>query len=230
MSLARPWLLLLLLALPAWWWIWRHRESAGARYSDVTLPATASRRRWWVMLPPALRGVALAAFALAAAGPRIGGDKVEIKKEGIAIVITIDISSSMLAEDFAPSNRLEVAKRQAVGFIRGRGADRIGLVAFAGEALTQVPVTLDYPVIEQAVMDLKIGSLEDGTAIGSGLATAVNRLRRAPRQKKKGVLPPPRGEKKEGVDPPPPAATAPPLPGQGHNIPPGSHRRGPHPP
>jgi Ca-activated chloride channel family protein len=208
MSLARPWLLLLLLALPAWWWIWRHRESAGARYSDVTLPATASRRRWWVMLPPALRGVALAAFALAAAGPRIGGDKVEIKKEGIAIVITIDISSSMLAEDFAPSNRLEVAKRQAVGFIRGRGADRIGLVAFAGEALTPVPVTLDYPVIEQAVMDLKIGSLEDGTAIGSGLATAVNRLRRAP-DKSKVVLLLTDGENNKGlIDPRTAAATA----------------------
>ncbi|HEY4648383.1 MAG TPA: VWA domain-containing protein [Gemmatimonadales bacterium] len=208
MSLARPWLLLLLLALPAWWWIWRHRESAGARYSDVTLAATASRRRWWVMLPPVLRGIALAAFALAAAGPRIGGDKVEIKKEGIAIVITIDISSSMLAEDFAPSNRLEVAKRQAVGFIRGRGADRIGLVAFAGEALTQVPVTLDYPVIEQAVMDLKIGSLEDGTAIGSGLATAVNRLRRAP-DKSKVVLLLTDGENNKGlIDPRTAAATA----------------------
>jgi Ca-activated chloride channel homolog len=208
MSLARPWLLLLLLVLPAWWWIWRHREAAGARYSDVTLPATASRRRWWVMLPPILRGIALAAFALAAAGPRIGGDKVEIKKEGIAIVITIDISSSMLAEDFAPSNRLEVAKRQAVGFIRGRSADRIGLVAFAGEALTQVPVTLDYPVIEQAVMDLKIGSLEDGTAIGSGLATAVNRLRRAP-DKSKVVLLLTDGENNKGlIDPRTAAATA----------------------
>jgi Ca-activated chloride channel homolog len=208
MSFARPWLLFLLLVLPAWWWVRRRRDVAGARYSDVTLPAAASRRRWWVKLPPILRGVALGALALAAAGPRIGGDKVEIKKEGIAIVITIDISSSMLAEDFAPSNRLEVAKRQAVGFIRGRGADRIGLVAFAGEALTQVPVTLDYPVIEQAVMDLKIGSLEDGTAIGSGLATAVNRLRRAP-DKSKVVLLLTDGENNKGlIDPRTAAATA----------------------
>jgi Ca-activated chloride channel family protein len=133
---------------------------------------------------------------------------VEVKQEGIAIVITIDISSSMLAEDFAPSNRLEVAKRQAVGFIRGRSADRIGLVAFAGEALTQVPVTLDYPVIEQAVMDLKIGSLEDGTAIGSGLATAVNRLRRAP-DKSKVILLLTDGENNKGlIDPRTAAATA----------------------
>ena len=208
MSFARPWLLLLLLALAAWWWMRRRRPTPAARYSDVTLPASAIRRAWWVMLPPALRAMALATLILAAAGPRIGGDTVEVKQEGIAIVITIDISSSMLAEDFAPSNRLEVAKRQAVGFIRGRTADRIGLVAFAGEALTQVPVTLDYPVIEQAVMDLKIGSLEDGTAIGSGLATAVNRLRRAP-DKSKVILLLTDGENNKGlIDPRTAAATA----------------------
>ncbi|MEO8088791.1 MAG: VWA domain-containing protein [Gemmatimonadales bacterium] len=209
MSFARPWLLvLLLLALAFWWWRRRKHESPGARYSDITLPAEAVRRRWWVILPPALRALALTGLVVAAAGPRIGGDMVEVKKEGIAIVITIDISSSMLAEDFAPSNRLEVAKRQAVGFIRGRSADRIGLVAFAGEALTQVPVTLDYPVIEQAVMDLKIGSLEDGTAIGSGLATAVNRLRRAP-DKSKVILLLTDGENNKGlIDPRTAAATA----------------------
>jgi Ca-activated chloride channel family protein len=208
MTFARPWLLMLLLLLPLWWVLRRRRGVPAARYSDVTLPAMATRRRWWVVLPPVLRGLALAALVLAAAGPRIGGDTVEIKQEGIAIVITIDISSSMLAEDFAPSNRLEVAKRQAVGFIRGRSADRIGLVAFAGEALTQVPVTLDYPVIEQAVMDLKIGSLEDGTAIGSGLATAVNRLRRAP-DKSKVILLLTDGENNKGlIDPRTAAATA----------------------
>jgi Ca-activated chloride channel homolog len=208
MTFARPWLLLLLVALAAWWWMRRRRPAPAARYSDVTLPASAVRRAWWVMLPPFLRGLALVALILAAAGPRIGGDTVEVKQEGIAIVITIDISSSMLAEDFAPSNRLEVAKRQAVGFIRGRTADRIGLVAFAGEALTQVPVTLDYPVIEQAVMDLKIGTLEDGTAIGSGLATAVNRLRRAP-DKSKVILLLTDGENNKGlIDPRTAAATA----------------------
>jgi len=209
MSFARPVLLLLLLvALAVWWWRRRRGGSPGARYSDVTLAAQAVRRPWWVMLPPALRALALVALLAAAAGPQIGGDMVEVKQEGIAIVITIDISSSMLAEDFAPSNRLEVAKRQAVGFIRGRTADRIGLVAFAGEALTQVPVTLDYPVIEQAVMDLKIGSLEDGTAIGSGLATAVNRLRRAP-DKSKVILLLTDGENNKGlIDPRTAAATA----------------------
>jgi Ca-activated chloride channel family protein len=204
---SRPWLLLLLLALPLWWWR-RRKDVTAAPYSDVTLPAAVARAAWWVALPVALRSLALGAWIVAAAGPRIGGDRVELKKEGIAIVIAIDISSSMLAEDFAPSNRLEVAKRQAIAFIRGRSADRIGLVAFAGEALTQVPVTLDYPVVEQAVMDIRIGSLEDGTAIGSGLAVAVNRLRRAPGKSKVILLLTDGVNNKGLIDPRTAAATA----------------------
>ena len=209
MSFARPWLLLLLLGLPLWWWLPAPGRRAGGALQrcQPSRPRRAPAAGGWRSRRRSGRS-RLAALVLAAAGPRIGGDTVEIKQEGIAIVITIDISSSMLAEDFAPSNRLEVAKQQAVGFIRGRTADRIGLVAFAGEALTQVPVTLDYPVIEQAVMDLKIGSLEDGTAIGSGLATAVNRLRRAP-DKSKVILLLTDGENNKGlIDPRTAAATA----------------------
>jgi len=207
MSFSRPWILLLLAALPLWWWL-RRRTPSAAPYSDVTLPARVARPAWWVRLPPALRALTLTAWIIAAAGPRIGGDRIELKKEGIAIVIAVDVSSSMLAEDFAPSNRLEVAKQQAIAFIRGRSSDRIGLVAFAGEALTQVPVTLDYPVVEQAVTDIRIGSLEDGTAIGSGLAVAVNRLRRAP-DKSKVILLLTDGENNKGlIDPRTAAATA----------------------
>jgi Ca-activated chloride channel family protein len=178
LTFARPALLLLLAAVPAWIWWRRRRLPPAVRLADGRVASRAARRRWPVLLPPLLRSLAFTALVLAAAGPRFRGDQTTIKREGIAIVVTIDVSSSMLAEDFAPSNRLEVAKRNAIGFIRGRDADRIGLVAFAGEALTQVPVTLDYPVLERAVLDLRIGALEDGTAIGSGLATAVNRLRR----------------------------------------------------
>jgi len=208
MSLARPWFLLLLLALPLWLW-WRHRRRPGAVvHGDGSLPAGAARRTWLPMLPPTLRGVTLGLWAIAAAGPQLGGNRVVERREGIAIMITIDISSSMLAEDFAPSNRMEVAKRQAIGFIRGREADRIGLVAFAGEALTLVPATLDYPVLERAVQDLRIGVLEDGTAIGSGLATAVNRLRRLP-ERSKVVLLLTDGENNRGaVDPRTAAAAA----------------------
>lgn len=207
MTFARPWLLFLLLAFALWWWIRRRRPIPAARYSDVTLPAAAVRRAWWVKLPPALRGLALAALVFAAAGPRIGGDTVEVKQEGIAIVITIDISSSMLAEDFAPSNRFEVAKAQAASFIRARDADRIGLVVFAGEALTQVPLTVDYAVLERAVMDLRMGMLEDGTAIGSGLATALNRLKRVP-DRSKVILLLTDGENNRGTIDPRTAAAA----------------------
>jgi Ca-activated chloride channel family protein len=180
MTFARPLILVLLLGIPLWIWWRRRRRPAAVVLADREVARQAAHSSWLVRLPPILRGLAVVALIVAGAGPRFKGDQTTIHKEGIAIVIAIDISSSMLAEDFAPSNRLEVAKRQAIGFIRGRDADRIGLVSFAGEALTQVPVTLDYPVLEQAVLDLRIGTLEDGTAIGSGLATAVNRLRRVP--------------------------------------------------
>ena len=203
----RPIVLLLLLALPLWWWL-RRRRREPIPYGDVSLAAEMPGATWRHRLPPILRGLALAAWIVAAAGPESGGSTVEQKREGIAIVIAIDISSSMLAEDFAPSNRLEVAKRQAISFVRGREADRIGLVAFAGEALTQVPITLDYDVVQQSIEGLRIGSLEDGTAIGSGLATSVNRLRRA-EGKSRVVLLLTDGENNRGrIDPRTAAATA----------------------
>ncbi len=182
MSFSRP-LLLLLLLLPLWLLL-RGRRGKAITVGDGALPAAASRRSWLPWIPPGLRALALAAWIVAAAGPRLPGGPTTIRRDGIGIVIAIDVSSSMLAEDFAPSNRLEVAKRQAISFIRGRDADRIGLVAFAGDALTQIPVTLDYAVLEAAVSALRVGVLEDGTAIGSGLATAVNRLRRVPAKSK----------------------------------------------
>jgi len=207
-TFARPWLLLLLALIPLWIWLRRKRRPTAVRIADGEVAREAAKSVWIAHLPEACRALALAALALAAAGPRLPGDKTTIKRAGISIVITIDVSSSMLAEDFAPSNRLEVAKQQAVGFIRGRDADRIGLVAFAGEALTQVPITLDYPVLERAVLDLRIGSLDDGTAIGSGLATAVNRLRRV-KSKSKVVLLLTDGENNRGaIDPRTAAETA----------------------
>lgn len=188
MSFARPWLLLLAIAIPLWLWYRHRRPGAPVPHGDGSIPAGAAKRSFLPVLPPALRALALLCFVVAAAGPQLGSSRLVERREGIAIMIAVDISSSMLAEDFAPSNRLEVAKRQAIAFIRGRTADRIGMVAFAGEALTLVPATLDYPVLERAVLDLRIGALEDGTAIGSGLATAVNRLRRLPERSKVVLL------------------------------------------
>ena len=135
-----------------------------------------------------LRSTCVGAWIVAAAGPQLGGGRAEVRSEGIAIVLAVDISSSMLAEDFAPDNRLDVAKRTATVFVRARPSDQIGLVAFAGQALTQVPLTADYAVLEEALSRLQIGILEDGTAIGTAIATAANRLRRAPGRSRVIVL------------------------------------------
>ncbi len=207
-GITRPWILLFLLALPWWWWRRRHLVSPAAVVSDLAPFLLPTGGRWRLWLPPLFRGLACVAFLVAAAGPYRSGDRVVVNAEGIAIVLAIDVSSSMLAEDFAPANRLEVAKRQATAFVRERATDRIGLVTFAGEALTQVPVTLDYATLEKAIADLEVGLLEDGTAIGSGLATAVARLRKLP-GKEKVILLLTDGENNRGIiDPRTAAKTA----------------------
>ena len=186
---ARPLILLLLLALPLWWWRRRRVRRPAAEYSDLgQLAPVASGRRWVSEVPAGLRSIALGAWIIAAAGPKTAVAPNEITREGIAITLAVDVSSSMLAEDFAPSNRLDVAKDQSIAFIRARPFDRIGLVAFAGEALTRVPVTVDYAVLEQAVLDLRVGELDDGTAIGTAIATGANRLRRVEGKSKVMVL------------------------------------------
>jgi Ca-activated chloride channel family protein len=117
---------------------------------------------------------------VAAAQPRTGARATSVPRDGIDIALAIDISSSMLAEDFQPQNRIEVAKDKLKRFVLGRTSDRVGLVAFSGEALTQVPLTTDYPILLAAIEQLQVGQLEDGTAIGTAIATAANRLRNAP--------------------------------------------------
>ncbi len=181
MIFARPIVLLLLAAIPYWWWRRLRRQPPAARYSDVQpLAGVRAGRRWVAEAPAALRTVVLGSWIVGAAGPELGTATVESTSEGIAIALAVDVSSSMLAEDFAPSNRLDVAQEQSISFVRGRRFDRIGLIAFAGEALTRVPVTVDYEVLQAAIRDLRVGELEDGTAIGTAIATAANRLRRAP--------------------------------------------------
>ena len=190
---AEPWALALLLLLPAGWWYLRRARASGALAHSRTgaMARIAGRRPLLISRVPGwLRVTALSALVLALAAPQTGSSVVNVDAEGIAIVVALDISSSMLAEDFAPQNRLTVAKEKVAAFVRGRQYDRIGLVAFAGEALTQVPITIDYPVVYQALDQLQAGSqqLEDGTAIGTAIATAANRLRRAPGESRVIIL------------------------------------------
>src|SRR5437899_5379062 len=156
--------------------------------SDVRPSAGAGERLWVARLPVTLRSACLGAWIVAAAGPRVGAARSETRSEGISLVLCVDLSSSMLAEDFAPANRIDVAKQTALEFVRARTSDRIGVVAFAAQALTQVPITTDYAVLEEALRELRVGMLEDGTAIGTAIATSATRLRRAPGKSKVVVL------------------------------------------
>src|SRR5690606_19803404 len=177
---AAPWALSLLLPLLAWA-LWRRRRRPPALlHARAALLAEGPRRgRWTARALVALRLIALTGIVVAMARPRTGARTETLRGDGISIVIAMDISSSMLAEDFQPDNRLAVAKQTAKEFISAREADQVGIVAFAGEALTQVPLTLDYPVLLAAIDNLQPGQLEDGTAIGTALVTATNRLRDA---------------------------------------------------
>jgi Ca-activated chloride channel homolog len=188
-QLAAPWALLLLLALPIWWFWRRRRRPPAIVFSRVAALKRGPRAgRGVARLLFVLRNLALAAAVLALARPRSAGRTEQSTSEGINIVITFDISSSMLAQDFQPQNRLEVAREKVRNFVGMRRSDRIGLVAFSGEALTQVPLTTDYPVVYAALAALQPGQLEDGTAIGTAIATAANRLRTAPGRSRVMVL------------------------------------------
>ena len=181
LDFASPWALLLLLAIPLLWWARRRRRPAAIVFSNVAVLARGPRAgRGLARALAALRLLAICGLVLALARPRSGARAENVSSDGINIVIAFDISSSMLAEDFQPQNRLEVARDKVKQFVASRSTDRIGLVAFSGEALTQVPLTTDYPVLVAAVDNLQPGQLEDGTAIGTAIATAANRLRTAP--------------------------------------------------
>ena len=184
-----PWVLLALAVLPLWWWWRRRRQPPAITYSRVALLAKGPRSGSWISRSIfILRTLILLGLIVALARPRIAGRSEQSNSEGINIVIAFDISSSMLAEDFQPQNRLEVARDKVKQFVGMRGSDRIGIVAFSGEALTQVPLTTDYPVVLAAIDNLQPGQLEDGTAIGTAIATAANRLRSAPGRSRVIVL------------------------------------------
>ena len=172
------WLFLLFPLLIAWQWFRRKKEVPAVSFSS--LQQFSAVRTWRTTLRPllyVLRGLALAALIVALARPRSSSEITKTKTtEGIDIILSIDMSSSMLAKDLKP-NRIEALKRVASQFIEQRTSDRIGIVVYSGESYTKVPATTDKSVVLQALKDIKQGEIEDGTAIGMGLGTAINRLK-----------------------------------------------------
>ncbi len=175
-SWAHPWALALLILVPLYPLLVRRTRRAFP-YPRASLTAAGGAAALLARLPEMLRTLLLVLLVLAIAAPSTTGAPIEEAREGIPIALAVDVSSSMLAQDFQPADRLSVAKDAIADFVRRREADPISIVAFAAEAVTLVPVTMNRPVLNGAVESLQVGLLEDGTAIGDGLATAVNRLR-----------------------------------------------------
>ncbi|HEV8539430.1 MAG TPA: VWA domain-containing protein [Bacteroidota bacterium] len=180
-TFANPEFFLLLLLVPAMvFWYWKRQNSQLVEMQFSTLKVVHSiprswRQRLWHLIF-VCRLIAFVFLTIALARPQSTSRGENVSTEGIDIVLATDISGSMLAEDFRP-NRVEASKKVAAEFIDDRPNDRIALVIFAGESFTQCPPTLDHSVLKNLLSQVKTGMIEDGTAIGSGLATAVSRLK-----------------------------------------------------
>jgi len=190
-TFANPSVLWLLVLVPiggAWLW-WRRHGQTGLQYSDVQ-PAYAASTTWRARLrdlPALVRVGALVLGILALARPQEQDVTRTRTAEGIDIMLVLDTSTSMRAEDFQP-NRFEAARDVASEFIRGRTSDRVGLVVFAAQAYTQAPLTLDYAFLQRMLDEVQIGVIDDGTAIGTALAMAVNRLKNTEAESKVAIV------------------------------------------
>ena len=183
------WLLTLLVPMIGYY-VWRTLQGgASIQISSVAGVVRAPRtvRYYLRHLPFALRAAAFALLVVALARPQDVEQNVRTNTEGIDIMLAIDVSGSMLARDFKP-DRITAAKEVAGSFIADRYGDRIGLVAFAGEAFTQSPLTTDQSTLQTLLARIRSGLIEDGTAIGNGLATAINRLRESDAKSKVIIL------------------------------------------
>lgn len=172
------------------WYVWKKSNlDATIRLSTIKgfNKAPKTYKYYIRHLPFAMKILALTLLIVALARPQSSNNWNKTSTKGIDIVIALDISGSMLAEDFKP-NRLEAAKSDAIKFISGRPNDRIGLVVFAGESFTQCPLTTDHAVLINLIKDVKSGMIEDGTAIGVGLANAISRLKESKSKSKVVIL------------------------------------------
>jgi len=180
-TFAYPWMLYFLAVIPVmivWHWRYGRKKQPSITYSSMRIfhdipPSWKEKLRG---VPFVLRSSAIALLIVALARPQSFSSGQNVTTEGIDIVIALDISTSMLSEDFQP-NRVEAAKNVAEKFIDARPNDRIGLVVFAREAFTQCPITIDHTVLDNLLRKVEPGMVPDGTAIGNGIADAVGRLK-----------------------------------------------------
>ena len=198
-----PFVLLLLAAIPPL--VWWSRRPAGRRPAVMWVRSArwgSGGRDLLVRAVEALPWIAIALAIVALARPQEGLKQSEVETRGVDIMLAIDISPSMGAEDFRPRNRLFVAKETAQEFVRQRPHDRIGVVGFAATAFTQCPLTLDHESLLDLISSLDFGLAEDGTAVGMGLATAVSGLRRSSTPSKVVVLLTDGESNRGAIDPP----------------------------
>lgn len=190
-TFGQPWLLLLFLVIPflIYWKFTKGKKRVAAIEISSTkgLYNTRSWKNTIQQFPFIFRMLALSCIIVALARPQTRFDETETEGEGIDIMLCIDVSGSMTSQDFQP-NRMEAAKKVAEDFVDNRPSDRIGVVIFAGESFTQCPLTTDHYVLKSQIAQIRNGLLEDGTAIGSGLATSVDRLRNSKAKSKVIIL------------------------------------------
>jgi Ca-activated chloride channel homolog len=192
LSFALPWYFIFLLLLPVLiWWEFKgkSRQQPSFRLTSLT-GIKGLKPTWRVRFRPVLivlRSIAFIALVVALARPQSSNVSESVDSDGIDIVLSVDVSGSMMAEDLKP-NRIEAAKQVANDFVDKRANDRIGLVIFSGESFTQCPITIDHNIVKEQIDAMKSGMLQDGTAIGMGLATAVDRLRNSKAKSKIIIL------------------------------------------
>ena len=183
------WLLLVLVPL-AVWYVLRRRQSHATMLVTSLSPFAklgTSWKVWWMHLMFVCRLMAVACLIVILARPQTHDSWSTSETEGTDIVVALDISTSMLAQDFRP-NRFEAAKDVACQFVSGRETDNIGFVIFAAESFTQVPMTTDKAALINAIQNIEMGALEDGTAIGDGIATSINRIKEGKAKSKSIIL------------------------------------------
>ena len=189
-TFGQPWFLLLLIVMPVliWWYAAKNNKRQGSIIiSDISAKGLSSWKTSFRHLPFVLRLLAIIFIIAAIARPQTMYEEQNAEGEGVDIVLCIDVSGSMTAQDLKP-NRLEAAKDVAIDFVNKRITDRIAIVIFSGESFTQCPLTTDHAVLISAIEKIRNGLLEDGTAIGSGLGTSVDRLRSSKSKSKVVIL------------------------------------------